>query len=57
MTPCEPAAARGEIRVRAKLSGSAPPERDAELHATVEAHCPVQDRLTGVTTTSELELA
>ncbi len=46
----------GEIRVRARLRGSASPERYAELHAAVEEHCPVQDMLTGVTIKSELEL-
>jgi len=38
------------------VHGTASPERYAELHAAVEEHCPVQDMLTGVTITSELEL-
>ena len=46
----------GEIRVHAKLSGSASPESYAQLHAAVEEHCPVQDMLTGVMIKSELEL-
>jgi putative redox protein len=48
----------GEIRVVATLTGSEPAERYAELHAAVEAHCPVQDMLTGsVHVKAELELA
>lgn len=46
----------GKIRVHARLRGTAAPERYAELHAAAEEHCPVQDMLTGVTITSELEL-
>jgi uncharacterized OsmC-like protein len=40
------------------LTGSEPAERYAQLHAAVEAHCPVQDMLTGsVNVKAELELA
>jgi putative redox protein len=47
----------GEVRVVATLTGSESAERYAQLHAAVEAHCPVQDMLSGVTIKSELELA
>jgi putative redox protein len=47
-----------DIRVRATLTGTEPAERYARLHAAVEAHCPVQDMLTGsVNVKAELELA
>jgi putative redox protein len=46
----------GEVRVVAKLAGSESAERYAQLHAAVEAHCPVQDMLSGITIKSELEL-
>jgi putative redox protein len=48
----------GDIRVHVTLAGSEAAERYAELHAAVEAHCPVQDMLTGtVNIKAELELA
>jgi putative redox protein len=47
-----------EIRVVATLIGPESNERYAALHAAVEAHCPVQDMLTGtVNVKAELELA
>jgi putative redox protein len=46
-----------EIRVEATITGPEPAERYAELHAAVEAHCPVQDMLTGsVLVKAELEI-
>jgi putative redox protein len=48
----------GDVRVHVTLAGSEAAERYAELHAAVEAHCPVQDMLTGtVNIKAELELA
>jgi uncharacterized OsmC-like protein len=37
----------GEIRVDATITGPGSAERYEQLHAAVEAHCPVQDMLTG----------
>lgn len=46
-----------EIRVAATITGSAGAERYEQLHAAVEAHCPVQDMLTGtVAVKSELTI-
>jgi putative redox protein len=36
-----------QVRVDATITGAASAERYAQLHAAVEAHCPVQDMLTG----------
>jgi putative redox protein len=46
-----------EVRAVARLTGTELAERYAQLHAAVEAHCPVQDMLSGITVESELELA
>ncbi|WP_225755623.1 OsmC family protein [Actinotalea sp. Marseille-Q4924] len=39
----------GEIRLDVRLTGPETPERYAELHAAVDAHCPVLDLFTNAT--------